>query len=151
MRKIVFLIITLSLLLSVLTSCTQQRDAYGMLNEFITAYGAEGVIYSPCISEGEVGYVQDGLEEKIFVFSGRFPENYAIFLNSRTDKPSECGIFVCEDAAMLAMMEEACLERIKLLGQGGDHTFVKRRGDVVYYSVMQDKERAEALLREIIR
>lgn len=151
MKKVIVLIIVSAVLVSMLSSCTEQRDAYEMLTEFITAYGAKGIIYSPRIGEGEVGYVPDGLVEKIYVFSGRFPENYAIYLNSRADLPSECGIFVCENAAMLSMMEEACLERARLLVQGGDYAFVKRQGSVVYYSVMHDAERAERLWHEIIK
>ena len=147
MKKTACLIITLVLFALTLVSCAEQGNAYEMLTEFITVYGAEGVIYSPDITEGHKGYVSEGLMEKAFVFSGRFPDNYAVFLNSHTDKPSECGIFISDNAETLASVEETCLERVRLLGGG----FVKRRGNTVYYSTMQDSERAERIFNEIIR
>ena len=148
MKKIICFLLALLLSLS-LISCEAEGDAYSMLSEFIAAYGAEGVIYSPSIPEGKDGYVSDGLIERAFVFSGRFPESYAIFLNSHTSGQYECGIFVCSDAEELRCAEECALERVRLLG--GKKGFVKRRGRVVYYSTMADRERAERIFDEIIR
>ena len=150
MKRILLLFTVFSLLFS-LNSCEAERDAYMMLTEFISAYGADGIIYSPAISEGENGYIRDGLIEKIYVFSGEFPHNFAVFLNSRPDFGSECGVFVCLGAEQCAMVEEACFERIRLIGRGNDCAFVKRQGNTVFYSTMTDKERAERLWREIIR
>ena len=150
MKRILLLFTVFSLIFS-LMGCREERDSYALLSEFISAYGAEGIIYSPSLGEGEDGYIRDGLIEKIYVFSGRFPDNFAVFLNSRPDFGSECGVFVCLGAEQCAMVEEACLERIRLLGRGNDCAFVKRQGNTVFYSTMTDKERAERLWREIIR
>ena len=150
MKRLLSLIIILAFV-SLAVSCHSDRDAYDMVNEFVTVYGAEGVIYSPRISEGENGYVPKGLMEMIYVFSGDFPGNYAVFLNSHHTTPAECGAFVCENADSLAATEEMCLERIKLLSRGESHAFVKVSGMIVFYSTMKNRERAERIWHEIIR
>lgn len=150
MKKIISIILVISFC-TLLFSCGKQPDAYEILGEFISAYGADGIIYSPALSEGETGYIPEGLVEKIYVFSGRFPDNYAIFLNSHPESGSECGVFVCDDVEMLLMVEEMCIERTLLIGQGSDRSFIKKSGNSVFYSTMQNKERAERLWKEIIR
>lgn len=151
MKRLLSLLFVFILVCSSICSCQRQADAYGLISEFVTVYGAEGIIYSPAVPEGEDGYIPDGLVEKIYVFSGRFPENFAIFLNSHPLAPAECGVFVCDGADSLAMTEEMCLERIRLLSGGEDHAFVKLNGMTVFYSTMHDRERAERIWREIIR
>lgn len=150
MRRIVAILLIIALCIS-LFSCTSEVDSLLRLRDFIRAYGASGIIYSPRISEGEEGYIPPGLIERIYVFSGDFPDEYAIFLNSRPEYGYECGLFICSDADTLDMMEEACLERIGLIDGGGERSFVKRTSNSVFYSTMKDKERAEALWREMIR
>ena len=151
MRRLLSLLTVLSIIATLLCSCNAEPSAYDMLSEFIAAYGAEGSIYSPGIPEGESGYIPDGLMEKVFMLSGKLPENYAVFLNSRPSSFSECGLFVCEDADMLLRMEESCLERIGLLADANDSAFVKVSGNLVFYSTMSDRERAEKIWRELIR
>jgi len=150
MKKLILLFLSLSLIVT-LFSCKREESAYDMLSEFISVYGAEGVIYAPRISEGNEGYISAGLIEKIFIYSGRLPDNYAVFLNSRTADFAECGIFVCDDTDSLLNIEEMCRERVKLLTGGGKYGFVKLSGMTVFYSCLQDRERAEKIWREIIR
>ena len=150
MKKLVSFILIAVICLSV-CSCGSEPDPYSMLSEFVIAYGAEGVIYSPHFSEGEEGYIPNGLCERIYVFSGNFPEKFAVFLNTHPSYPSECGVFICDGAEALASTEEMCLERIRLLSRGEEHAFVKTSGSTVFYSTMQDRERAERIWREIIR
>lgn len=151
MKRVLSLLLIIVFISSFLASCVRERDAYTLVNEFVTVYGAEGIVYSPRFSEGERGYIPKGLLEKIYVYYGNFPENYAIFLNSHPTNPVECGAFVCDGADSLASAEEMCLERIRLLSNGGSHAFVKVSGMTVFYSTMQDRERAEKIWREIIR
>ena len=151
MRRVISLLIILSLLLSLLCSCRSELSAHQMLSEFIDVYGAEGIIYSPEISEGAPGYIPDGLMEKVYMISGNFPENFAVFLNSHPYGFSECGLFVCEDADTLLRMEETCLERIRLLSGAKDSAFVKVGKNTVFYSTMSNRERAEKIWREIMR
>ena len=151
MRRLLSFLLIISLCLSLLSSCRAEPSAYDMLSEFIAVYGAEGVIYSPEIPEGQSGYVPDGMMKRIYVFSGEFPKNYAVYLNARPTEFSECGLFVCEDADTLSRMEESCLERVNLLSMGDSRGFVSVSGNRVFYSTMQDRECAEKIWREIIR
>ena len=150
MKKILSAILLVCIPLT-LCSCRDQPDAYQLLSEFVSAYGAEGTIYSPSVPEGEDGYVREGLPKMIYLFSGEFPENYAIFLNGHTDPSSECAIFVCQDANMLNMVEEMSLERIRLVAAGADYAFVRRSGNICFYSTLKQRDRAEKIFSEIIR
>jgi hypothetical protein len=150
MKKTLYLILALAMLFS-LCACNRRCDAHDLLIQFVRSYGAEGIIYSTKMPEGEAGYLPSELIEKIFVFSGKFPENFAIFLNSRADFGSECGVFVCSDVNELSVAREVCLERISLLGRGSANAFIKCCDNVVFYSTMQDRERAEGIWQEIIR
>ena len=148
MRKIICLCLIFTLCLS-LAGCREEQNAYDILSEFVTDYGAEGVIYSPFVSEGRPGYISDGLVERAFLFTEGIGDNFALLLNSHIDKVCECGVFVCSDDEEVRLAEEICLERVRLLsGEGG---FVKKRGRVVYYYVLSDPDRAERIFREIIK
>ena len=150
MKKFILLLLVV-FTFTTFASCRREPSAQDLLSKFVDVYGAEGVIYSPKISEGNEGYIPDGLIERIYIFSGNFPDNYAIFLNSRTTDFSECGVFVCDDGESLLSVEEMCLERIKLLCGGEGRGFVRISGMTVFYSTMQERERAEKIWREIIR
>ena len=151
MKKTIILILCISLLCPMLSSCGKEADAYSLLCSFVQIYGAEGTIYSPVIEEGGAGYVYEGLMERIYIFSGDLPTNYALFLNSRISDPSECAIFVCDDAQMLSDVEKMCLERIRLLSSGSDHAFVKRSSNICFYSTMPDRAMAEKIFSQLIR
>ena len=148
MRKIICLCVIFAITLS-LVGCGEDQNAYDILSEFVTDYGAEGIVYSPSVSEGSPGYISEGLVERAFLFTDGLGDNFALLLNSHIDKPSECGVFVCSDDEEVRLAEEICLERVRLLsGEGG---FVKKRGRVVYYYVLSDPDRAERIFREIIK
>ena len=148
MRKIICLCFIFTLLLA-LVGCREEQNAYDILSEFVTDYGAEGIVYSPSVSEGSPGYISDRLVERAFLFTEGLGDNFALLLNTHIDKPSECGVFVCSDDEEVRLAEEICLERVRLLsGEGG---FVKKRGRVVYYYLLSDHDRAERIFREIIK
>ena len=147
MRRLFSLL--LIFLLLPLTSCSGTPvDAYELMSEFVSLYGAEGVVYSPGIPEGSDGYITTGLVERIFLFPEGLGDNFAILLNAHIDSPSECGIFVCSDDGEVRHAEEVCLERLRTLG--GDSGFVKKRGRVVYYATLSDPDRAERIFKQII-
>lgn len=150
MKRLLIFTLALVLTLSMLVSCEAEPSSDELLREFISTYGAEGVIYSSECAEGDVGYLPRETLAKIYIYSGRFPENYAIFLNSRAGYGSECGVFVCDDADMRLSVEEMCLERIRLLS-GGDNAFVTRSGNIVFYSTMKERGRAEEIFKKIIK
>lgn len=146
-RKTVIFFVLISILL--LFGCGETASADEMLSEFIYAYGAEGVIYSSEAKEGEAGYVRDGLTEKIYVYEGNFPQEFAIYLNSHTDSASECGVFVCDDADEKERVTDMCEKRIDLLGT--ENALILRSGNVVFYSTMTDKARTSEIWKKIIR
>ena len=147
MKRLLSLILIFTMLM--LVSCEEEKSAYDILTEFSRAYGIEGIIYSPELSEGVDGYITEGLIERVFLFTDGMPRNFAVLLNTHIDNPSECGVFVCSDNVQVARCEEIALERVRLFTSGVG--FVKRRGRVVYYSTLSDSKRAEELFKEIIR
>ena len=149
MKKIALILIPF-ILISTLCACQSEVSAEELLSEFISAYGAEGIIYSSECVEGDEGYLPEETLSKIYLYSGRFPENWAIFLNSHATYGSECGVFVCDSADMRLSVEKTCLERVRLLS-GGENSFVIRSGNIVFYSTMQDGERAERLFKKILK
>ncbi len=149
MKKKVSLII-LSLVMLLLSSCSDEPSAELLLSDFTESYGAEGIIYSSEKSLGEEGYVPEGLTEKIYIYEGAFPKNYAIFLNSHTHKGSEAAIFICKDEKERQKVSEMCLERMKTVSDGKDDRILIRCGNIIAYSTLEDAEKAEELLKKII-
>ncbi|MBO5907801.1 MAG: hypothetical protein J6Q85_06600 [Clostridia bacterium] len=149
MKKILSLVLVALLLFS-LTSCEDEPDAYSMLNQFIALYSAEGVIYSPTVPEGEVGYLRPDAFFSIYVYYGQEPKNYAVFLNSHVDFGSECGVFVTKSDRELAALMEACLERIRLLVGDGGGIVISCRG-VLFYSTMSEPNFVESCWNRVLR
>lgn len=147
-----FLTVLLCLITAMtLTSCRGERVAHELLSDFVSAYGAEGIIYTPTAKEGEDGHVTSELLDKIFVYEGEFPENFALFLNSHVDYASECGVFVCESVEERSRVEEMCAERIRLIARGSDKSFISRSGLTVFYSTMTDRVAAEKIWGQILK
>lgn len=152
MRKVLAFTVFLALAaLTALASCAKAPDPEKMLSEFIGLYSASGVIYSSECSEGENGYIDEELFRKIYIFEGELPRDYAIFLNSHTDYGAECGVFVCDGAEERDRVLDMCSERVRLLGRGNEAVFISRSGNVVFYSTMPDRARAEEIWYKIIR
>lgn len=150
MKKTMLFSLALVLLFS-LFSCGARCEPYEALSDFVKSYGVNGVIYSPSVEEGKDGFVREGLMERVYRYSGDFPESYAVMLNSCSDFGGECGVFVCPNADVLYAVEELCLERMRLLDPSGSNSLIIIDGQIIFYSTLQDKERAGRLWREIIR
>ncbi len=149
LHKLVSLILLCVTLLSFF-SCSQKKSAYKMLSDFIYTYSAEGTIYSPEVAEGEDGYVSEGFCEKLYVFDGAFPENFAVFLSVRSESPSECAFFVSGGASESELIFDMINERLTLLGSP-DETIIKKSRGIIFYSTLKDPKRAERIYSEIIR
>ena len=149
MKKIFALILVAFLLFS-LVGCKNEPSAEEILTEFVRAYGAEGTVYSPNREMGEEGYVPEGMAERIYLYSGDFPGNYALFLNTHSHKGSECGIFVCSDAQEAEMVSEMCIERANLAANRKEDVVIIRSGSIIAYSTFEDSERVKELLSKII-
>ena len=145
MKRVIFLLLILALLLT-LVSCGKDPDAHAVVSELISAYGAEGIIYSSGIPEGEEGYIDEALFRMIYSTEEPPPENYAVFLNSHAGYGAECGVFVSRDAAQTEQILALCRARIALLDPRGECGVVIKRGNAVFYSTLRDSERAERLL-----
>lgn len=144
MRRFFCIMIIISLALS-FVSCGKRRSASDILSEFVSVYGAEGIIYRSDAEEWDEGYAEYDLLKKIYLFYQDFPEKFAIFLNSHADYGSECGVFICRDAAECESVSEMCLERIRLLDRQGERSFVLREGKLVFYSTLSDADRARRI------
>lgn len=149
MRK-TLAILQLLICLCCFFSCRGTSDPYAVMSDIISAYGAEGIIYSPTVAEGESGYIDAALFRRIYAFEGSTPRSYAIFLNSHADYGAECGVFVTSDAAEAETVLSLCRERVKLLDPREECGTVIRRGDVIFYSTLRDTERAEELFLSAI-
>ena len=147
MKKIIPIIITLIMIFSTV-SCKSSRPSYEILSAFVHAYGADGVIYSSDAAEGEEGYIDEELFDRIYIHSGAHPDDFSIFLSSHTDSRSECGVFVCRDGQMLAEVTDMCEERIRLLDP--ERGFVSRCNLTVFYSTMSNSDRAHSVWDGII-
>lgn len=147
-----FFLLLLSIFAALLLfSCEQKCSAEGLIEEFLYSYGASGVVYSSESTEGEDGYLEDGMTEKIFVYDGDFPENYALLLNFHTDYGAECGVFVCDGADERARVVDMCEERVALLSRGGENGAIICADNIVFYSTLQDKARVVSVWNKIIR
>lgn len=148
MKKTAFFLILLTILPS-LVCCREEYPAEKLMNDFLYSYGATGTVYSPSRAEGEYGYVTPSLLSLIYVYDGDFPENFAIYLNPKSDYGSECGFFVAESEDERERILDMCEERLALItrGEGG---LIITRGRVVFYSAMSDTERAGRVARRVI-
>ncbi len=150
MKKTVCFLTVIILLFS-LSSCRREENAYELISEFVELYRAEGVIYSPTLPEGSVGYIDDSVFFKIYIYYGDAPKNYAVFLNSHIDTSSECGAFVCLGESERAAVLEACSERIRLLTGADSGGLIITSSNIVFYSTMSDKEFTESCWKSVLR
>ena len=134
--------ILLFLCIFVFTSCSESRDPTDGVTEFVSAYGARGIVYSTSCAEGEEGYITEDIE-KAFFGNNEPPENYAIFLNTHLDYASECGAFLVEGDRNDVI--SICQRRVKLLDPEGSRSFIVVYKDTVFYSTMSDKDKAKKL------
>ena len=133
-----------------LVSCHAAPSAEDMLTDFMSAYSAEGIVYSSVAREGDVGYLDRDTLTEIYQDREIPNENYAVFLNSRPDYGSECGVFVCKDTEEVRRVTDTLERRLKLL-RGEERSLLIRSGNIVFYSTMRDRDTAEKIWRDIIR
>lgn len=149
MKKTILLLLILSTLLS-LASCGEEPSPKEMLSELSSVLSLEGVIYSPDVPEGGDGYITEELFSDIFLYYGEPPKSYAIMLNSRTDTPTECAVFVCSGTVELHAVIDACNERMKLL-TAKERGLLIVSGSIVFYSTLEDRDRVRVEWTKILR
>lgn len=134
--------VLLFLCLFIFSSCAEKRDHVALLAEFTTAYGMEGVIYSSDAEPHEEGYISPELAA--LIFGGELmPDGFAVLLNSRVDAPSECGAFIITDSRAHAI--EICRRRLDVLDPTGENSFIAIYGELIFYCVVSDIERARRI------
>ncbi len=133
----------LFLSLFLLSSCTERQSVTEGLTEFVRAYGAEGIVYSTDFSEGQEGYIDSYLSARLFG-NDAADFTYAVFLNTHLDYASECGVFSVGYSERNSAIE-ICNRRISLLDPAASHSFVRIYPHAVFYSTMQNREKAERL------
>ena len=148
MKRLVCVGVLLFTLFSVI-SCAPSRSATELLCAFVDAYGAEGVIYSPTIPEGDDGYIDRALFDRIYLTRGELPEDFAVLLNSHTDSRAECAVFICRDGAELERVYSMCEERLRLLAVP-ESSFIIRCGSILFYSTLPEPERARRVWYRVI-
>ncbi len=149
MKKVCILIIFI-LCLS-LFSCERELSAYEFMTELSAAYPFEGVIYHSGVEQYGEGYMSEELFRTVYVYSDEIPRDYAVFLNSRTERGAECGIFKSGNASQRQALVDMAYERIELVSPRGGSGLVMTSGEFVFYSTLPDKERAGELFRSIIK
>ena len=116
------------------------------LAEFVSAYGAEGIIYHSEAEEGDEGYLSADLAS--LAFSNReLPQSYAILLNVHLDAAYECGLFLMDGNR--AELLEVCLIRTSILDPQGERTFIAIYGNYVFYSTLSDPHRAKSIADKV--
>ena len=141
------------LLLSVainLVSCGEKLSSEEIMSEFMKAYSIDGELYSSGKGPADDGYINDKLFRSIYRFEGELPSDFSIFLGAHIDSPSECGAFKADDAELREELTEMCLERIRTVLGSSDKGLVLRCDSFVFYAILPDLERAEAVFRRII-
>lgn len=141
-----------------LSGCGREKDAVDLLRTFSASYGTVGVMYSPAIPEGEVGYMGSELYAALYGEDALEPQSYAILLSPSLSEVGECGVFLCGDTYEAARICEMCLDRIALIrsvsyaGQieSGEGAFVRRFGTAVVYGFLDDGERAERIWKRLL-
>jgi hypothetical protein len=149
MKKTVSLI--LSLLIALLTSCTESVSAIDIAVAFCGGYPIDAKVYSSSASEGEEGYIDAEMLNVMFGISERPVEEFALVLYGKVSTVRELGVFVTKNSDERMEITELAMSRISFLssfveGEG----FVKKYRTVTVYGFVDDASRAEMLLDNLI-
>ena len=153
-NRILSLVLLIVVSLACLASCQRSIDCYSLAKTFLEDFGMAGVIYSPKIPEGEVGYVAEDFYILMYSEEDIHSEDFAILLSSRGDCPEEAAFFLALsewDAISIEQMLKSRIDLIgSLLGRVGDSpangAFVIRKGRLVAMCATRDNERAKRVI-----
>lgn len=158
MRKRTIALLLALGMLTLLCACGRECDPVAFLNGFRDGYGIEGVLYSPTIPEGEVGYVDEPFYTRLFGADAPRPMRFAILLSPSLTEWYECGIFVCADGYDAIAVGEMCMDRLALVrsiadmtgAASGQRSCVRRYDTVVVYGFLRDIARAERIWKRLL-
>lgn len=159
MRKVYLRIFSVILCsLSVFVSCAKTDSAKVLAEEFSYRYGFDTALL---FSTGDE--VERALDEEMLLSlygdkrASEFIRDGAVLLGTDIDEVSEAGFFICYNSSDAMYVSELCLSRVSYLksyGVGTDTSNCKdakviREGRVVFYSVLDDNERAEKIFKDM--
>ena len=159
MKRIFISLIVIVALFFSLSSCKEERTAVELMNEFLDSYGIESVIYSPSLSEGDVGYVDEKFFESVYGEASDSVIDYAAVFVTDTVSVGECAIFICASRYDAVVVSEICLMRIDMIASisGFSDTssitgsFVTRNKNIVFMSVLSDNSRSKSAITRILK
>lgn len=149
-KRIIFLAALAVVLLS-FSACGRDISALDFMTDFAASYPLEGEFYFSEANEEDSGYISKELFQKIYLTHGEIPEEFAIYLNSRPERGAECGIFKVREGGDTELIAEFCLERIRIISDRDTEGIVLRSGRYVFYSTLEDSERAKELFYRLIK
>ena len=153
LRKTAAVFLSFALLIFSLFSCTEQKSAVSLMEDFVSAYGIRKTVFSSSLKEGEDGFVSEGFLEKLYGDIGESVYEFAVVFTSDLRSLGECSVFVCHTAYDALTVSEAATDRIQMirkLSVEGDTSsledaFVLRKGKVVVMCALDDNGRARSL------
>lgn len=151
MFKRIFAFLLSLICVFLLSSCGKSISASDFMTDFATVYPLEGTMYFSEAQNKDEGYISEELFRKIYRIDGEIPADYAIYLNSKPSQGAECGIFKLREGADIEPITEMCLERIRLVADREAEGIVLRSGRYVFYSTLEDSERAKELFHRLIK
>ncbi len=137
--------------LFLLTSCEKDISASDFMTDFARSYPLSGDIYLSEAEKDDVGYVSEELFRKIYRTDAEIPNEFAIYLNSRPERGAECGIFKLRDGAEKGAIIEMLSERIKLLSDRDTEGIILLSGNCIFYSTLDNPERAKEIFYRLIK
>ena len=143
---------------SILVSCGKNDAPYGLMLEFCEIYGIEDTVFSPTLSEGDVGYANDGFFELVFGEKPYSVSDYAVFFLSSLDFVGECALLLCYsegDALDACLLLRERLDLLKSMGTGMDTSYLSdavifKSGRYAVLCALSDNARAEKTWRKLL-
>ena len=146
---LIALVLTLSLF-----SCSDERSASDVMDEFKSAYGISGETYTR--DDAGMSFTAGSVLDLLYPDSEPLVLDYAIILKSSLDHSYECSVLFCHTEYDAMLMSELCAERIELIGAAGveegasEGGFVLRRGRRVVMCRLSDNARAKRIFEKIL-
>ena len=143
---------------SLFVSCGKNDAPYGLMLEFCEIYGIEDTVFSPALSEWEVGYASDGFFELVFGEKPYSVSDYAVVFLSSLDFVGECALLLCYsegDALDACLLLRERLDLLKSMGTGMDTSYLSdavvfKSGKYAVLCVLSDNVRAEKTWRKLL-
>ena len=158
-RCIVFILCSLLVSSLFLSGCAATMSADAILRNFLDAYPlAEGVIFSSMARESDAEFADRQTLLRLYG-KDELPlyESSAVYLYSDMDTVRECGVFIVRSGLGatddIVRTQDLFYERIHLVALAfpDANARVMRFGNTVAYVILPDPERAQRLLRSLVR